>query len=60
MNRLSELMVKQGENNEISIVVDYAVSVARYYECVLALGSITLNQPDDYLEKYGNEYYLID
>lgn len=60
MGRLEELMVKHCDNGEISAVMDYDVLVARYYECALSLGSITLNQPDDYIEKYQNEYYFID
>lgn len=60
MERLEELMMKHCDNNEISTVMDYDVLVARYYECALSLGSITLNQPDEYIEKYQNEYYFID
>lgn len=60
IDRLGELMVRQDDNPEIGAVVDYAVLVARFYECALSLGSLTLNQPNDYVEKYRNEYYLTD
>ncbi len=59
-DRLRELMTRLGSGSEIGIAAEYAACVARYYECALASGSITLNRPDDYLEKYGNEYYLTD
>ena len=60
MAKLEELKVKHSDNNEVGAVIDYDILVSRYYECVLSLGSITLNQPDDYLHKYRDEYYLID
>lgn len=60
MAKLEELKVKHSDNNEMGAVIDYDMLVARYYECALSLGSITLNQPDDYLHKYRDEYYLID
>ena len=60
MAKLEELKVKHSDNNEVGAVIDYDILVSRYYECALSLGSITLNQPDDYLHKYRDEYYLID
>lgn len=60
LDRLEELMIKHSDNGELSMVMDYDILVARFYECVLSLGSLTLNHPDDYLEKYRSEYFLID
>ena len=60
MAKLKELKVKHSDNSEVGAVIDYDMLVSRYYECALSLGSITLNQPDDYLHKYRDEYYLID
>lgn len=60
LDRLEELMIKHNDNGELSKVMDYDILVARFYECVLSLGSLTLNHPDDYLEKYRSEYFLID
>lgn len=60
MTKLEELKVKHSDSSEVGVVIDYDMLVARYYECTLSLGSITLNQPDDYLNKYRDEYYLID
>lgn len=59
-NRLEELMIKHSDNGELDMVMDYDILVARFYECVLSLDSLTLNHPDDYLEKYRSEYFLID
>jgi hypothetical protein len=60
LDRLEELMIKHSNNGELSMVMDYDILVARFYECALSLGSLTLNHPDDYLEKYRSEYFLID
>ena len=60
LDRLEELMIKHSDNGELSMVMDYDILVARFYECALSLGSLTLNHPDDYLEKYRSEYFLID
>ena len=60
MTKLDELKVKHSDSSEVGVVIDYDMLVARYYEYALSLGSLTLNQPDDYLNKYRDEYYLID
>jgi PglZ domain. len=60
IDRLEELMIKHSDNGELSVVMDYDILVARFYECALSLGSLTLNRPDDYIEKYRSEYFLID
>ena len=60
LDRLEELMIKHSDNGELSMVMDYDILVARFYECALSLGSLTLNHPDDYLEKYRSEYFQID
>ncbi len=60
IDRVKELIIKHSDNGELSMVMDYDILVARFYECALSLGSLTLNHPDDYLEKYRSEYFLID
>src|SRR5574344_56964 len=60
INRLEELMIKHSGNSELSVVMDYDILVARFYECALSLGTLTLNKPDEYIEKYCNDYYLVD
>lgn len=60
IDRLEELMIKHDKNEELSNVMDYDILVARFYECALSLGSLTLNTLDEYLECYRSKYYLID
>lgn len=60
IDRLEELMLKHSQNVDLNQVMDYDLLVARFYDCVLSMGSITQNTPDDYLECYRNEYYLMD
>lgn len=60
IDRLEELMLKHSQNVDLNQVMDYDLLVARFYNCVLSMGPITQNTPDDYLECYRNEYYLMD
>lgn len=60
IDRLEELMLKHSQNVDLNQVMDYDLLVARFYDCVLSMGPITQNTPDDYLECYRNEYYLMD
>lgn len=60
INRLEELIIKHSGNEDLNIVMDYNLLVARFYESTLSLGSLTLNTPDEYLECYRNAYYLLD
>ena len=60
INRIEELMIKHNDNGMLSMVMDYAVLVARLYEKALGLGSLTLNTPDEYVMKYEGDYYVID
>ncbi len=60
INRIEELMLKHSDNSMMTVVMDYAVIVARLYEKVLALGSLTLNTTDEYVMKYESDYCFID
>jgi hypothetical protein len=60
LQRLQELMMRRGDNGPMKLVMDTAVQMARYYEKVLSIGSITLNIPDDYVTAYQQDYYLLD
>lgn len=60
IERVEDLMIKHGENNELGIVMDYTVMVARYYERYQSLGSLTLNTPDEYVNRYLSDYYQVD
>ena len=60
INRIEELMVKHSENGTLSMIMDYAILVARFYETALGLGSLTLNTADEYVHRYQTDYYLTD
>ncbi len=60
LQRLQELMMRRGDNGPMKLVMEAAVQMARYYEKVLSIGSITLNTPDDYVAAYQQDYYLLD
>lgn len=57
INRIEELMLK---HNDSSNVMDYAVIVAKLYEKANSLGSLTLDNADDYIIRYQSDYYTID
>lgn len=60
INRIQELMLKSNDEDGMGLVMDYDLIVARFYERALAIGSLTLNNPDDYVVKYCDEYYQTD
>ena len=60
INRIEELMLKHNDNSMLSVVMDYVIIVARFYEKALGLGSLTLNTADEYVVKYESDYCLID
>ena len=60
INRVEELMVKHSDNGAMSVIMDYAILVARLYEKALGLGSLTLNTADEYINRYETDYYVID
>lgn len=53
-------MLKHNDNSMLSVVMDYVIIVARFYEKALGLGSLTLNTADEYVVKYESDYCLID
>ena len=60
ISRVEELMVKHSENGALSMMMKYAILVARFYETALGLGSLTLNTADEYVHRYQTDYYLTD
>lgn len=60
IERLEDLMIKHSENGELSIVIDYDFIVAKYNKCVKAFGTLTLNSPEEYVQRYQSDFYLID
>lgn len=60
IERIEDLMIKHSDNSELAIIMDYTIIVARYYERTQSLGSLTLNTPDEYVNRYLSDYYQID
>lgn len=60
IHRIEDLIILHNSEDDLEEAMNYAVMVARYYECVLAKGTLTLNKPDDYLNDYQNEWFRID
>ena len=60
INKVEELIVKRSDNGHMTMIMDFAVLVARLYEKALSLGSLTLNSPDEYILRYDSDYYAID
>lgn len=60
LDRLRLLSLKNAENDTISTVIDYAMQVALFYQKSRTLGSLILNTPDDYINRYTTDYYLLD
>ena len=60
ISRVEELMAKHSENGALSMMMKYAILVARFYETALGLGSLTLNTADEYVHRYQTDYYLTD
>lgn len=60
INRIEDLMLKHSDNSVMTVVMDYAVIVARLYEKALSLGSLTLNTADEYVMRYESDYCFVD
>ena len=60
LERLRTLSLKNTENAAISTVIDYAMQAALFYQKSRTLGSLILNTPDDYINRYTTDYYLLD
>ena len=60
IRRLEDLVLKLSDRSVTSSAMEWCLTVARYYQKVLSLGSLTLNTPDEYVTRYQEDYYLID
>lgn len=59
-DRMRELSLKLPVNSSIQVVVKFIENVALYYNQVRDLGTLKLNSPEEYVQKYLNEFYLVD
>ena len=53
-------MLKLNGRGMTAAAMDYCLTVAQYYQKALALGSLTLNTPNEYVMRYQEDYYVLD
>ena len=59
-DRMRDLSLKLPEASQIQEVVSFVQYLALYYDKIRGLGTLKLNTPDQYVQKYLNEFYLVD
>ena len=57
---IRELSLKFPEQADIQIVFDFVEQMSLYYEKARTVGTFKLNSPEEYIQQYLNEFYLID
>lgn len=60
LDRLRSLKIKHLDNADITDTIDYAMEAASFYLKCRSLGSLILNTPDEYINRYTSDYYLLD
>ena len=58
--RMRELSMKFSENSDIQTVIRFVEQTALYYDKVKNIGTLKLNSPEEYVQRYINEFYLVD
>ena len=59
-SNLRALKQKKADDSPVVPAIDYLSQLAFYYEKVKGIGSMVLNNPDDYIKFYTERFYLID
>ena len=57
---IRELSLKLPEQSVIQIVFRFVEQMALYYEKARIIGTLKLNTPEAYIQKYLNEFYSVD
>ena len=60
INRVEDLLIKHNDHGAMAMMMDYTLLVARIYKAMQVAGSLTLNTPDEYVNRYCEDYFLID
>lgn len=60
LERLEDFMLKYNDHGTMATVMDYSIGAARFYLKQQSLGSLTLNNPDEYVLRYQEDYYMMD
>lgn len=58
--RMRELSMKFSVNSDIQTVIRFVEQTALYYDKVKNIGTLKLNSPEEYVQRYINEFYLVD
>ena len=58
--RMRELSIKFPVSSDIQVVIRFMEQVALYYDKVRTVGSLRLNTPEEYVQRYIKELYLVD
>lgn len=58
--RMRELSIKFPANSNIQIAIRFIEQMALYYDKVKNIGTLKLNTPEEYVQRYINEFYLVD
>lgn len=58
--KMRDLSLKLPESSAIQEVLSFAQNLALYYDKIRGLGTLKLNTPEQYVQKYLNEFYLVD
>lgn len=59
-DKLRDLFLKQENDEALQSAINYGVEVANYYAKATSLGSTKLNTPEEYIQIYISEAYLLD
>lgn len=60
LERLNLLAIKQENNTTVISVLGFAQMIASFYVQHKSLGSLILNTPQEYIDRYIEQYYLLD
>lgn len=58
--KMRDLSLKLPESSTVQEVLSFVENLALYYDKIRSLGTLKLNTPDEYVQKYLNEFYLVD
>ena len=60
LERLNLLAIKQENNAAVLSVIKFVQMMASFYDLQKSLGSLILNSPQEYIDRYTEQYYLLD
>lgn len=60
IEKMRDLSLKLPESANIQTVIAFIQNLALYYDKIRGLGTLKLNTPEQYVQKYLNEFYQVD